>query len=83
MPLNRKEFEAAACRIWPPRNAHAGDIRQCCEWVYGLGLAAPYGTSLYDDASFLWRLLETRAKMPANHRLIAAFPRPACREARA
>lgn len=83
MPLSRREFEAAACRIWSRRNATADDLRQCCEWVYGLGLATLSGSSLDDDAGFLWRLLETRAKMPAYHRLLAAFPRPAYREAKA
>lgn len=81
MPLSRREFEAAACRIWPRRNATADDVRRCCEWVFGLAQAIPSNTSLDDDATCLWRLLETRAEMPANHRLVAAFPRPAYREA--
>lgn len=77
MPLTRREFEAAACRIWP-RHFHARDrLGQRIDWLFGLAYATPAGTPLSRDADFLVDLLEARAALPDNHRLAAVFPRPA------
>lgn len=76
MPLTRKEFEAAARRLWPRHTCDRNGALQRCDWLFGLSYAAPAGTSVSEDADFLVRVLETRAALPDHHRLLAAFPRP-------
>lgn len=77
MPLTRREFEAAARRLWPRPDASRDLVRQKADWLFGLSYAVRALSPVAEDADFLVRLLETRAALSDNHRLLAAFPRPA------
>lgn len=79
MPLTRREFEAAARRLWPNRDCRRQDVNQHIDWLFGLSYAARAGTSVAEDADLLVGVLEHRISMPEHHRLLAAFPRPAGR----
>lgn len=80
MPLTRREFETAACRLWPRPNACRNSIENRCNWLFGLSQGTELGTSVAEDADLLVRVLEHRVSMPEHHRLLAAFPRPAGRD---
>lgn len=77
MPLTRREFEAAARRLWPRHDCRRPDFNRHIDWLFGLSYAARPGTSVAEDAEVLVGVLEHRVSMPAHHRLLAAFPRPA------
>lgn len=77
MPLTRKEFERTAVAVWPRKTDGKPKHHEAIGALRALWYVANENTAVMDDVAFLWDVAITRTYMPAHHRLMDAFPRPA------